>query len=1483
MKWLLKKVTRLLCRWTQFGRRFQNSVGATGKEAIAPILIAEPSANKPDGTNVTASPNPQQESGNEHTTIQQEIRGDSNATVGKVKVSGDRSAVFGNVARDVNIYRDSSPPVGVPFQALSLSPYFVERPEISQALKQCLLAKTTSKSGTLAISAIHGMGGLGKTTLAIALAHDEEVRTRFCDGVLWATLGQEPDLLSLLNTWVSGLGNHDFKPTTAEAASAYLRTLLCDKAVLLIVDDAWNPEHVEPFQVGSSSCRLLITTRRVDVADEVGAELYQLDLMTPEQSLALLSNRLKLNLDGTERKEAELLAEAVGFLPIALNLIAVRVARGIPWSELRSALEEEVARLEAFDSPRHRRKGETGLEASFNLSLKALREDDPEVWQNFVWLGVLPEEALVAAPMAATLWEVDKAKADERLEWLCNDALLLSGSSTSVRERTWRTYRVHDLLHDFARRLLEPNPPLGLGFSFAEAQIELLKRYQAHTQDCWWHTLPDDGYIHIHLTWHLEKARWVDELHKLLREETKEGHNGWYQVCDRFGQIAGYLTAVNRAWHLTEEAFNICPSLALSLQCRYALITASLTDLATNIPVAIMAALVEKKLWTPAQCLVYARQSQNLQQKMEILIKLASHSPDVLSEALEAALTIQNENERAFALNELAPHLPTALLPEALEAALAIQNKSQRVQALIGLTPYLPEALLLEALEAALGIVSERPKTQLPEAPEATQAIKTESRVQALIKLAPYLPEVLLPKALEAALTIQNESDQAQVLTGLAPYLTQDLLLRALEAAAGIYRSRDRVQALKGLAPYLPKDLLAEALEVALKIRDESQDESDDERRYASYQIQALNGLAPHLPKVLLMKALEEVLEMPAESDRTQALIGLVPHLPEDLLSKTLQAAQAIQSESDRVQALTGLVPYLPKVLLPEAWRAVQKIEDTSNRTQVLIGFAPHFSKAELIKTLRAVQDIEKESDRVKTLIGLIPHLPKSLLQETLKAAQTIRDENYRTQVLTKLIPRLPKDSLQEPLRAARTIQDESYRTQFLTELAPNLPEALLPEAFRVVQNIWNEVYRTQALTRLVPYLPETLLPEALRVAQDIGDKNYRTQILTKLAPCLPEVLLRDALNVTRVIQDRECQDQALTKLTPYLPESLPRTLRKTRIQDEKYRARNLGLLAIHLPDVLLPEALEVARAIKSETYRTQALLGLVPHLPDNLLPEALEAARAIQSKNYRVQALLGLASHIPEALSEALAAARAIKFEYERVQALNQVALHSPEVSLSEALEAARAIESESYRTQALSQLVSHLPEPELWWEVLRGTRAITSASYRVQVLSRLAVNSPEWFLLEVLKVVKGDRNEGCRTQALMGLMLRSPKSLQKEILAVGREIMSDKYQAQALRGLMSYLPNALLPEALRVALAIQHDGYRVQALSQVGRHLVKLPLANLYPLWSETLHNLVRRSRKALLLALPEFIHVIVFLDGSQAVVDIVRVIQDVGRQWR
>lgn len=152
--------------------------------------------------------------------FKQTISGNKN--VGQ-NVEGDNNIIVGQVegSLTINYHR----PTDRPFQVPSLPANFVDRPQATIEIKARLLANT-SNAGALLISAIHGLGGIGKTTLVTALAHDEDIQKRFSDGVLWATLGQEPDILARLISWVRDLGDNEFPAINVETTSARLRTLL---------------------------------------------------------------------------------------------------------------------------------------------------------------------------------------------------------------------------------------------------------------------------------------------------------------------------------------------------------------------------------------------------------------------------------------------------------------------------------------------------------------------------------------------------------------------------------------------------------------------------------------------------------------------------------------------------------------------------------------------------------------------------------------------------------------------------------------------------------------------------------------------------------------------------------------------------------------------------------------------------------------------------------------------------------------------------------------------------------------------------------------------------------------------------------------------------------------------------------------------------------------------------------------------------------
>src|SRR5262249_4421917 len=154
--------------------------------------------------------------------------------------------------------------------------------------------------------------------------------------------------------------------------------------------------------------------------------------------------------------------------------------------------------------------------------------------------------------VAAVIWGTDDRGARDGLRYLHGRALLDAGGSAG--------FKLHDTVHALARRLITaPVQPAqgdrlglpGLGVTLCAAHSDLVDRYAARRLNGRWHSLPDDGYIHQHLVSHLEHAERLDELHGLLKEETKEGRNAWFIVCEQLGRPEGYFDDVGRAFALS--------------------------------------------------------------------------------------------------------------------------------------------------------------------------------------------------------------------------------------------------------------------------------------------------------------------------------------------------------------------------------------------------------------------------------------------------------------------------------------------------------------------------------------------------------------------------------------------------------------------------------------------------------------------------------------------------------------------------------------------------------------------------------------------------------------------------------------------------------------------------------------------------------------------------------------------------------------------
>ena len=410
-----------------------------------------------------------------------------------------------------------------PPQVNELSRHFIPRPEVEKDLKRLLLGNG-QQADSLHLVAIHGMGGSGKSVTAAAIARDPDVVARFRDGILWTTLGEQPNLADIL-AWLDPGFERAPVPVLRCSRQVCAISQACyeDKHVLLVVDDAWVGDQVEKLITGGPGCAVLITTREALVAKTARVPdetIYELPVMQPEESLALLARGVHQGLSAEDRSTAMEVAEALGHLPLALDLAAAQVNdkdAGVSWSELRDELQQEIVRLDRLEDvevrelPLEARKKHLSLLASLNLSLNRLSAERRE---QFAWLGVLADDALIGAQLATTLWSTSPRKARDALRYFRKKALLTSAGKFADGTPV---FRLHDVLHDLARRVLtaprspeRPGETAGPRLDPAGGPWHLAGSLPG--TDRWTgngRTLPDDGYAYTHLAWHMREAERI--------------------------------------------------------------------------------------------------------------------------------------------------------------------------------------------------------------------------------------------------------------------------------------------------------------------------------------------------------------------------------------------------------------------------------------------------------------------------------------------------------------------------------------------------------------------------------------------------------------------------------------------------------------------------------------------------------------------------------------------------------------------------------------------------------------------------------------------------------------------------------------------------------------------------------------------------------------------------------------------------------------
>ncbi|WP_409471393.1 AfsR/SARP family transcriptional regulator [Streptomyces sp. HC307] len=325
-----------------------------------------------------------------------------------------------------------------PAQLPATVPDFTGRSSFVTELSEVL---ASAEARVMAVSALAGIGGVGKTTLAVHVAH--QARSAFPDGQLYVDLqgagsrAAEPE--TVLGSFLRALGTADSAiPDSLEERSALYRSVLDGRRVLVLLDNARDAAQVRPLLPGTSGCAALVTSR-VRMVDLAGAHLIDLDVMSPDEALSLFTKIVGEERVASEREAALDVVAACGFLPLAIRIAASRLAARRTWtvSVLAAKLADERRRLDELQA------GDLAVKATFELGYGQL---EPAQARAFRLLGLADGPDISLAAAAAVL-DLPVEETEDLLESLVDTSLLESAAPGR--------YRYHDLVRLYARACAE--------------------------------------------------------------------------------------------------------------------------------------------------------------------------------------------------------------------------------------------------------------------------------------------------------------------------------------------------------------------------------------------------------------------------------------------------------------------------------------------------------------------------------------------------------------------------------------------------------------------------------------------------------------------------------------------------------------------------------------------------------------------------------------------------------------------------------------------------------------------------------------------------------------------------------------------------------------------------------------------------------------------------------------------------------------------
>ena len=1186
---------------------------------------------------------------------------------------------------------------GVP----DVPPHFQPRVDDLSQIAACVLIdekKPVTLTGPQRATVLHGMGGTGKSVLAASFARSTSTRRSFSSGVYWLNAGEDTAPLAIM----AGLGNLLGDPpqlhTDLATSSTRITKALSTQRALIVLDNAWQIEQIEPL-VNSlgPSCRLLVTTRNGELATATGANSIELGLLSPVAALQHLADWAGVPPEALP-PEAQDVARECGYLPFALALNGAMHHQGVSWSDLLTALRSadiQFAELRFGDYPYR------NVFSSIKVSMDRLDREDPAAGERLRELVAFESNGGIPEAAIAVLWahtaQQEPRHVSKTLAQLAARALIrLEGRPEA------RRVLIHDLQRDYLVRVVDAKALNGT----------LLAAYEQRCHGDWLRVAAD-GYFHQHLVKHLVQADRGDEVHRLLRMETGNGRNAWYEAKEAADDLGGYVADVAFAWRLV-KAENRGGEEPLALLSRYALIQTSLNGLARALPLDCIVALVETGLWTPKRALATLRHLPPDDQS-SLLVDLLPHlqlsaSTEDSDELFTALAQIPSPAARLEAqvrmVDILDEPLRSRILGETLAMLGSLDDVDLQVRTLTRLWKYLSADKKTEVLNLVYStllhvpgrhemyLAFQRIAPWLAERCDTAMALnlllfitREQDAKRDYLKSLPdedFIEEELRfePEALEGfriqrrgELVEANRLDDAvqRLVSSLASLgrldevraaaqsLADEHVLKALLEDSG----RNPIKPLPA-EPEAPQDVTAEKKEPSLG-RGELMELLAKHRRIGDAEAKAelLLAVSAYAPQALLMTGLDAVRQMADPSRRVAALDDFSRHVTQDLGLEGGSALLAMieeipGEEGQRWEVLCNVLSYLPKALrkraLADTFAALDLVPSDSTRAKLLEETLRNRDDLSAAFLQRALQTaLRLEGGSLSVLSALTPHLPQRLLETAYKAAEKFGKSGMGAALLTSMALRLPPSYADGAYKAAAALENPLERADALANLA-SLPGRVGKLAFQEATScasVVKEWYHCAASYPIDHPTDYEGISESRSEADDLAASL--AGILRRLADaCGPQRRLQPELGFPEfpvraalACNTERCRS-AVCELVPYCGDDLiPEIYRSfSKIEDPGRRfdavAELLGMVPDESRQEIFDQALKAAEEVTALKGQVEVLTDLAPYAGNEereraLLTRALSAALQIQDSEGRAESLALIDSRLTELPSDVL------------------------------------------------------------------------------------------------------------------------------------------------------------------------------------------------------------------------------------------------------